>query len=394
MYPNETPNSLSSQFMRAANPVKFLIVILVLLVVSGIAYGIGRYVIGNSLFQKPMTQHEKLESAIESITWGSVIDPVPLQNFFLDSVKSNSKDADTVSAVYWITHRYFDNGGDIYEIYNYIHAHPKELSFLITAETGNPTAFKTVQDGTAGKYSYESLQALLAYYDVLDMYGYGSIELWGIAANKYSELYRLILDTTGHKNITIADNGDTPISREKLAAHMIERAQYFAAKCASFISDNAGENGKIENLLNVQVRPEDLLVGLNQYNSAVLNLKGMKAVRADLYTPEQIYEFSVNLAQTKVQRLYFFTNYLYATGLINAGDATVESVKKPLGRALEYAKVNKEFSPKRSMGRVLLSKTSGESSVFSYSYTKKLAALNSDFRAWLLANGWTEADLK
>ena len=54
-------------------------------------------------------------SALQSSVGGE--DPKPLQDFFIEKVKSGTKDNEAKSAIYWIVHRYFDNGGNIYEIY-------------------------------------------------------------------------------------------------------------------------------------------------------------------------------------------------------------------------------------------------------------------------------------
>ena len=115
------------------------------------------------------------------------VDPKPLQNLFAEKVKKGVNDSDTKSAVYWITHRYFDNGGDIYEIYDFVESHP-EVVFLKEAEKVYPTIFADIKERKVGNYTRDSLLALMAYYEVIDRYGYADIAVWGMAANKFAEL--------------------------------------------------------------------------------------------------------------------------------------------------------------------------------------------------------------
>ena len=68
------------------------------------------------------------ESWIASVLHNS---PEALQNSFSDDVKNGVNDQYTKADAYWITHRYSDTLGNIYEIYDYIQSRP-HLAFIQT----------------------------------------------------------------------------------------------------------------------------------------------------------------------------------------------------------------------------------------------------------------------
>ena len=123
-------------------------------------------------------------------------DPKKLQNLFLEDIKNGKNDKFTKSAAYFITHRFFDNGGNIYEIYDYINAHP-ELAFLKEAEKIYPNIFDQIHKRTLPSiYVDRSYYAYLAYVEILNKHGYSDIAALGTAANQYAKL--------AHNNTAIA----------------------------------------------------------------------------------------------------------------------------------------------------------------------------------------------
>ncbi len=317
-------------------------------------------------------------------------DPKPLQDFFVAKIKDKKTDDETRSAIYWITHRYFDNGGNIYEIYDFIHAH-QELAFLNNAEAIYPLVFEKIKAREIKNFSLESLQALLAYYDVIDTQNLADITLWGLAANKYSEL-ALISETLLNSKGEKLSKGEAI----KFRGIMTERAMYYIKRSDEYLAGITVKNRSLDELLKTGKRDEDIVVALNQYGSAIENMKGIGFTSGHPFTPQEIYTFNSVLSREKVGRLYFFTHYLYATSLINAKEATKESVKDPLDKIVAYIKAEPlAFSaPHSSLARVAYSNMTKETSVYSPENARKLAKLHDGFKGWLLSNGWSESDFK
>lgn len=371
--------------LRALVGASAVVIIILLLAVSGYYY---------SKQAQPELLKEKesevnFRSALEMSVGGK--DPKPLQNFFVKNVKDGNNNDDTKSAIYWITHRFFDNGGNIYEIYDFIEAH-KELVFLKEAEMIYPDTFKLVKEKKVKNYSGDALLALLAYYEVIDKYGYGTIGVWGMAANKYSEF--ALIKMQEHLINPKKQYLKPELNPLYAMSLFMDKSVLFANKGSVFLTSNTRKTKKLEELNTLTIIPDDLLVGLNQYGSALQNLKAAGRVISTPFSALEIYNFNFTLVSTKVPRLYFFTNYLYAASLVYGKDATKESVRVPLSRAVEYAETTNKAQWRGSVTRVIDSKTSGEISMYNYEVVKKLAALDEGFKKWLMKNGWTEADFK
>jgi hypothetical protein len=312
--------------------------------------------------------------------------PVPLQDFIARQLGAGINDDTTRSAIHWVAHRYFDNGGNIYEIYDFIEATP-EVAFLKGAEAIYPDMFATIKSSRVENWSYESLMALLAYYEIIDRAGYADLAIWATAANKYAE--------QAYKNRP--NPNDAPefaLERDKYFTMVVGKANEFLRPAKAFIINNTMKTGALEDLLTLpdSVIKDDVLVGLNQYASAVLNLKGAGAQYPTEIDPIALYTFNSTYAERYVPRLYLFTNYSHAVALVYAGEATPETVAAPLSRAVAYMRAQNNQGP-GTIKRILDSKINGESGIFQYDTTQKLAELHPDFRAWLLESGWTESDL-
>jgi hypothetical protein len=316
-------------------------------------------------------------------------DPKPLQDFFAAKVASDTKDDEAKSAIYWITHRYFDNGGNIYEIYDFIEAN-SSVVFLKEAELIYPTVFAKVKDKSIKSQTGESLLALLAYYEVIDQYGYGDIAMWGIAANKHAEMamyWRKIYDQDPARLY-----GPEEITSLQFWSAMLDKSEDYMEKTHDFLLINTQETYTLEDLNSLAIIPDDLLVGLNQYSAAIENIASAGSPQDTPFTPEQIYEFNYNLALTKVPRLYFFTNYLYAASLVSGGRATPDLVALPLGRAMKYTKETLAGDWSKSVSRVIDAKNTNLDSIYAYSVVKTLASLNEEFKNFLIAEGWESTD--
>lgn len=336
---------------------------------------------------KISTPKVDFRSALESSVSGA--DPKPLQDFFANQVKNKINNKDTKSSIYWITHRYFDNGGNIYEIYDFVNANP-DVAFLKEAEAIFPGVFKAVKERKAENWGSESILALLAYYEVIDRYGYADIAVWGIAANKFSEF--AVSANKAHKANPKRKYSPEETSPLKFRALMTGKSMFFINKTKEYLLLKTQKTRTLDDLYDIDMIPDDLLVGLNQFGSALENIKNVGVVISLPFSTKDIYEFNNKLAETKVPRLYFFTNYLYAASLIFGESASAETVKVPLSRLVTYAETTPQADWRKSVSRVINSKTANESGMYTYEVTKKLASLDKGFKNWLKKNGWKDSD--
>jgi hypothetical protein len=354
--------------------------LIAVLVIAGIYFVLNN--VSTSENEETIDRTIEVNNALSESVSGS---PEALQEFITKEIAAGNNDDATKAAVYWVSHRYFDNGGNIYEIYNFIEAAP-EVAFLKEAENIYPDMFATIKSTEVANWSYESLMALLAYYEIIDRNGYADISLWGTAANKYAE--------QAYKNIpNPSDSVEKAADRKRYYDMTVGKSTQFLMNAHAFVINNTMTSGSLNDLRNLpeSMLKDNILVGLNQYASAIQNLKGAGAQVPTQLSPIEIFEFNSKYAEEFVPRLYLFTNYLYATALVYGGDATPETVALPLKRAVDYMTERNNEGP-GTIQRIINSKTAGESGVFQYSTTKTLAELNPEFKAWLKASGWKDSD--
>lgn len=243
-----------------------------------------------------------------------------IKSIFLEGVKKGDKSADVKAAAYFVQHRYFDNGGDIYEIYDYVKAHP-ELSFLNEAEKIEPEIFKAISDRTfAPKKGFESgMRANLAYIEVLAKYDY--VDMAG-------------LNTIANKSLEIAYNtrSGAIYSKDKEAdiKSLTEKAKYFLDKSTPEVAGVM--SGK---LTSKDIAIPDIVVGLNQYASALRLMKAMKIDYKSEVTAEQVFTFNTEYVRKYYAPLVFFTD------LSNAGSLVLQNGSST--NVAEFDNILKDF---------------------------------------------------
>jgi len=316
--------------------------------------------------------------------------PETLQNLLASDIKNGTNDMYTKSAAYFITHRYFDNGGNMYEIYDYINAHP-ELSFLKEAEKIYPDTFKRLEDGTmAHDYSDAGLYAYLAYSEVLAKHGYVDVALRGTVANQYAKMayFSKVAMQEKSKNEPVPGN-------YQYMAHDIRKAIGYAQKA----------QGDIVKILNGELTSKDLpardiLVGLNQYASAVRYLEALQANYSSPVSAKDIFAFTTDYSYRNVRELYLFTSLLNASTLTLSSSSTVAEIRNALFPILDYgAKGDKPVGIMEKIVNARLEKKPLLVTDINFDmYGKRnVAVLGNkvpEFKAWLMKNDWQESDFK
>lgn len=321
-------------------------------------------------------------------------DPVPLQNSFLSDVKDGKNDKYTKSDAYFITHRFFDNSGNIYEIYDYVNAHP-ELAFLKEAESIYPTIFAKIKDRTLPAYFVDrSLYADMAYMEVLYKNGYTDIAAISTIANQYAK--------TAYFTTTIAKemSKEAGSKRSKYASRDSEKAIEFLK--AGAVDINKVIKGEIT---TSDITARDMLVGLNQYAAAIRYLDAIgkaSSTPMNIEDSKKIFEFTTELAHREVPELRHFTSLLNASTLAILPSSTPEEVRAALFPILDTDMSNPNILKTSILHKVIDTrfevqpKDIGDSyqDIYSKRNTLRLASKVPEFKEWLKKNGWTDQDFK
>jgi hypothetical protein len=321
-------------------------------------------------------------------------DPTPLQNALIADIKDGRNDKYTKSDAYFITHRFFDNGGNIYEIYDYINAHP-ELAFLKEAESMYPKIFAQIKNRTLPSYFVDrALYACLAYIEVLYKNGYTDVAATATLANQYAKLAYFT----------------TTIAKEMPAEEGAKRAAYAprdAKKAVDFL--RLAENDIVGildgTITSDDVTPRDILVGLNQYGAAMryLEVLGM-ASSSPLSSRDsrEIFAYAIDFSHRHVPELRHFTALLNASTLALLPSGTSEETKIALYPILDLDLKSDKILETSVVHRVLDSRFEQKpqdvgdtlQDIYSKRNTLRLADKVPEFKNWLMANGWVETDFR
>lgn len=316
--------------------------------------------------------------------------PTSLQNLVIHDLQNGINDKVTKSALYFITHRYFDNGGNIYEIYDYIESHP-ELAFLKEAEKIYPKWFEQIKrKELPPSFVERTLYVYLAYVEVLEKHGYTDVAALSTAANQYVK--------TAYFTTTIAQemSKKAGAKRSARAPQDIEKAKVFLAAAQKDVSDIL--DGK---LTEEDVTPRDILVGLNQYAAALRYFKALGINVSSLKNDKEIFLYATEYAHRQVPQLVHFTALLNASTLALLDDSDPKEIKQALYPILEFD-TNGSFLPNSILHKVIDSRFepkpddvgSTNQDIYSKRNTLRLASKVPEFQTWLMANGWTEADFQ
>lgn len=314
--------------------------------------------------------------------------PGILQEQLIGDLQSGVNDKYTKSAAYFVMHRYFDNGGDIYEVYKYVNAHP-ELSFLKEAESLYPKTFKRIQDGLApSTYSDTGMYAYMAYVAVLWKYGYADVAALSTAANQYAKL---------------AYAAKMAMQAKPKAAPVPDSYQYVdfdIRHSVSFAKKAEGDVVKIlkNGITSGDIPARDILVGLNQYASAIRYLKALGADYTAPVSAKDIFAFSIDYAYRNVKELYLFTSLSDATSLTLDSSSTAAEIQQALFPILDYAaSTNKPTGIMEKIVNARLEKEPQTAAEIDFDiYGRRnvvmLGEKVPEFKSWLMKNGWQESD--
>jgi hypothetical protein len=326
-------------------------------------------------------------------------DPKQLQNDFLTDIKIGVNDKYTKSDAYFVTHRYFDNGGNIYEVYDYVNSHP-ELAFMKEAEQIYPKVFQRIRENKIDRTFVDaSYYAYLAYVEVLYKHGYTDIAAVSTLANQYAKM--------AYYNVTISRE-----MSEKDGAERRKNSKNDALKAAEFIKAakpdvDAILSGK---MTDRDLTQRDILVGLNQYAAASRYLDALliavnmpTSTMPDSYrNSRQVFSFAKEYSHKNVPELILFTSLLDASTLAILNDSTPQEIKVALFPILDFNTKTGKLSPNSIIHKILNSRFeqkpvdigSTNMDIYSKRNTLRLAKKVPEFKLWLKYNGWQDSDFK
>lgn len=309
------------------------------------------------------------EGVVESIRRNN---PEPLQEYFLEQVKKGDKSSLSKTAIYFITHRFFDNEGDMSEIITYIDEHP-ELSFLQKAETIYPQTFAKVKAGTGG--TTDNLLAYLAYLEILDREGYADVATLATASAKYIELY--------HQRQR-ALSGTDPY-----AAGFIKKATYFADAAEPKITELIATNG----IVAEEFSKDDVLVGMNQYGVTLAFFKKYSIPHKNAHSYIDVLRFANTYAREHNLMLKQFAALNFHYALFITGELSKEYAEEiRLGEILLRDYPKKQYSKGKFIDKIISGERIGfnKEGMYGKKFINSILPLDPTLKTYLLERGYTQ----
>lgn len=314
--------------------------------------------------------------------------PEVVRDSFVAAVKRGGVDELVQLDAYFFTHRYIDNGGNIYELSDFIEQHP-ELSFMKEAESIYPEVFMNIRERRAPfTYSDQGIYAYLAYLEVLEKYGYANAAMLSTAANQYAKLAYYKKGIREEKSL-----GKLPTYPDYTKAEIasdLKKGQFFYPK--------AEEAVRI--LISTPERTDvtilDAVYAGEQLGSAWRYLSG-SGVTIDLETTaSQAFAFATRSAYRGAPELYLYVSLSNASTALLVESTTPAELRNAIYPFLDI----REGKIKKSgiVEKIIRARIEPDGARFRdldlYS-RKNIAELGRrvpEFKKWLLSNGWKEQD--
>lgn len=308
----------------------------------------------------------------------------------VNDIAKDLNTSQTKAEAYSFVTRYFQNGGDIYEVYNSVESNP-ELLFLKEAEGIYPKVFDLIKKRRLPfTYSDEGMYAYLAYLEVLEAHGYGDVATQGALVHQYVKMayYKKMILEDKSKGKSL----EYPNYTKKDITNDIKKATQF--------TDSA--NVSVSNIINGEELskesiPSEIVTGLIQYASGLRYFESMNIHVAVVNTSKEVFSFVIKYAHTNVPAMYLFASLSNASTLLlskNLDQSELRNAIYPffdikngahLGGLLKNmldARFNRNGNRFRDLD------------IYSFNNISSLASKVPEFKVWLMRNGWTDADFK
>jgi hypothetical protein len=312
--------------------------------------------------------------------------------FVLD-VRNSVNTLKTKANGYDFISSYVNNGGNIYEVYDFIDSH-SELSFLKEAESIYPEVFKQItRRRLPFTYSDRGMYAYLAYLETLERHGYGGITTLGPLSHQYIKMAyymkMIIEDKSNGRSLNYPD-----YKQEDIKSNM-EKAARFA-----LLGEGEVRNILREEFLSGNVASVPALVGLVQYAVALryFGIMDRDVIVSSDQTSRDIFSFAREYAKRGgFPEIYLPVHLSDAVSLLLLPEKKREEMKTAL---LPFLATEKAHEKSGFIRKVLDARFDipvsrfRDLDIYSNQNIKNLGLEVPEFRAWLLSNGWTESDFK
>jgi hypothetical protein len=317
-------------------------------------------------------------------------DPAAVQDSFVAAVKARSMDEWAQLDAYFFTHRYIDNGGNIYELYDFIEQTP-ELSFLKEAEGLYPEVFANIHERRAPfTYSDQGIYAYLAYLEVLEKHGYANAAMLSTAANQYA---KLVYYKAG-------------IREEKSAGKLPTYPDYTQAEIASDLKKGQlfypkGEEAVrilMSNLGQTDAAILDAVYAGEQIGSAWRYFSGYGTPVDSEISASEAFAFAIRTAYQGVPELYLYTSLSNAATLLLVGSASDADLRNAIYPFLNIrdGKIKKSGIVEKVI-RARVEPAGARFRDLDLYSRKNIAELGKrvpEFKTWLISNGWKASDFE
>lgn len=314
--------------------------------------------------------------------------PEVVRDSFIAAIKRGGVDELVQLDAYFFTHRYIDNGGNIYELYDFIEENT-ELSFMKEAESIYPEVFTSVRERRAPfTYSDQGIYAYLAYLEVLEKYGYANAAMLSTAANQYAKLAYYKTGIREEKSL-----GKLPTYPDYTKAEIasdLKKGQFFYQKAeeAVRVLMSASERTDVTIL--------DAVYAGEQLGSAWRYLSG-NGVTMDLeVTASRAFAFATRSAYQGVPELYLYVSLSNASTALLVESTTPVELRNAIYPFLDIrdGKIKKSGIVEKVI-RARIEPAGArfrDLDLYSRKNITELGRRVPEFKAWLLSNGWKEQD--
>lgn len=314
--------------------------------------------------------------------------PEAVRDSLVVALKRGGVDEGVQMDAYFFTHRYIDNGGNIYELYDYIEQTP-ELSFLKEAAGIYPEVFKLIQDRRAPfTYSDQGIYAYLAYLEVFEKHGYASAAMLSTAANQYAKLayYKKGIREEKSRGLlpTYPEYGSAEMISDLKKGQVLYRKAEEAVRVLMSIEETDDAS-----VLDIVYAGEQL-GSASRYFSAYGN-----PVRSET-SAAQAFEFASKTAIQRVPELYLYVSLSNASTALLVDETTDFELRNAVYPFLGIR--DEKMKQGGIVEKVILSRTEPAAArfrdldLYSRKNITELGRRVPEFKTWLISNGWKEQD--
>lgn len=385
MFPVINNTNSNKQPQSTGENLKSRYVVYALIIIAIIAIGCSSFFIFTRYQEKK--RNDSYKESVASSTQNN--DPESLKALIKEDLQNGINDEYTRSLMYYLSHRYFDNGGNIYEIYDFVNE-TSEVSFLKEAEGVFPRSFEKIKNKELPiTKNTHGMLALLAYLEVMHKHGYADIASTATAAHEYillaREAARKVKEFELKENRTDEENAELTKQKDWFRGYS-ERSLYFFDVSREILTS--------KNLLNIDVvqgiTHNDRVIGFNHTAATMRYYKTLDVRYFSSFSAEQLFELSELYARKHITTVLFIGLYMNASTLVSVGEGNDARISQILNPILSRAKsqIKADSIPDKILRAKIYAVRSG---YFSVNNVVNIAKNSSTFKEWLLKK-WRRLD--